>query len=55
MEVVISFIRISKELSRKLELAAKKEGVSRAELIRRAVEKYVSKIIDERPKNAGDI
>jgi len=53
--VVISSIRINKELSRRLDLAARKEGVSKAEIIRRALDKYLSKIIDEKPKSASDV
>jgi len=53
--VVISSIRVSKELARKMDFVAKKEGLSRAELIRRAVEHYVSHFIEEKPKNAKDI
>jgi predicted DNA-binding protein len=53
--VVISSIRISRELARKMDFVAKKEGTSRAELIRRAVEHYISHFIEEKPKNAKDI
>jgi|GEM_PF-3436474 predicted DNA-binding protein len=51
----ISSIRMSRELARKVELAARKKGISKAELVRRALEEYVSGVIDEKPKSAEEI
>ncbi|MHA1649153.1 MAG: ribbon-helix-helix protein, CopG family [Candidatus Helarchaeota archaeon] len=53
--VVISSIRISKEMSKKLELIAKRQGISKTELIRRALESYLPQFIELRPNSAEEV
>jgi len=55
-KVVISSIRISKLLARKLELIAKKEGfTSKSELIKRALEEFAERHLTDKPKSAEDV
>lgn len=53
--VTISSIRINQQLAQKLDVVAKRAGISRAELIRRALEAYLPQFIDVRPKSAAEI
>ena len=53
--MTISSIRISQQLAQKLETVAKRAGISRAELIRRALEAYLPQFIEVKPKTAAEI
>ncbi|MEQ9715394.1 MAG: ribbon-helix-helix domain-containing protein [Candidatus Asgardarchaeum sp.] len=55
-KVVISSIRISKLLAKKLELIAKKKGfTSKSELIKRALEEFAERHLADKPRSAEDI
>ncbi|HMF34931.1 MAG TPA: ribbon-helix-helix domain-containing protein [Candidatus Lokiarchaeia archaeon] len=53
--VTISSIRIGQQLAKKLDAVAKRAGISRAELIRRALEAYLPQFIEVKPKTAAEI
>jgi len=53
--VVISSIRINKRLAQKLEFVAKKEGITKTDVIRRSLELYLAKEFEPKPKTAEDI
>ena len=53
--IVISSFRIQKDLATKLNFLAKKEGISKSEIIRRALERYLSEIVIEKTSNAEEI
>ena len=53
--ITISSIRINKNLAEKLDILAKREGISRADIIRRSLEAYLAKQIGPRPKSAQEI
>ncbi|MEX2681631.1 MAG: ribbon-helix-helix protein, CopG family [Candidatus Sigynarchaeota archaeon] len=53
--VTISSIRISKTLAEKLDIIAKREGTSRAEIIRRSLEAFLANQIEPRGKSAREI
>jgi predicted DNA-binding protein len=53
--VVISSVRLNRTLAEKLEFAAKHEGLSKTEIIRRSLESYLPKVIPKPKKSAKDI
>lgn len=53
--ITLSTLRISKTLAEKIDLFAQKEGISRTEIIRRALESYFEKEISPKPLTAEEI
>jgi metal-responsive CopG/Arc/MetJ family transcriptional regulator len=53
--ITISSIRINKALGMKLDVVAKREGTSRADIIRRALEAFLAKEIEPRGRSAQEI
>jgi metal-responsive CopG/Arc/MetJ family transcriptional regulator len=53
--VTISSIRLSKYLADRLDIVARREGTSRAEIIRRSLEAFLAKQVEPRPKTAQEI
>ena len=53
--VTISSIRISKTLAEKLDIIAKREGTSRADIIRRSLEAFLAKQIEPRGRSAQEV
>ncbi len=53
--IVISSLRIHKDLATKLNFLAKKEGISKSEIILRALERFLSEIVIEKTRNAEEI
>ncbi|HME50796.1 MAG TPA: ribbon-helix-helix domain-containing protein [Candidatus Lokiarchaeia archaeon] len=53
--ITISSIRIAKHLAEKLDVIARREGTSRAEIIRRSLEAFLAKQVEPHPKSAQEV
>jgi metal-responsive CopG/Arc/MetJ family transcriptional regulator len=53
--ITISSIRINKILAEKLDIIAKREGISRAEIIRRSLEAFLAKEVEPKVKSAQEL